>query len=225
MHVHVYIVCRLLVDVLFSKYLAAKSTSKSSQKKAARVLSSPSYVVLANALVGCHSALVFLTDSFTTSNPSIKKSEFLRILFGDSPSTQCLTLLPEALSSCLQKSNHVLRSSFQIVSGATEGASQGALLSVHNNEQEGCTFLFALMKRTCAVIEASLGNICVEDTKLLVCPKPSLDMADLGDTKSRKKSKKLKGPLSVFESVFAADIRNLEVLLKAGFFCQVGLLL
>lgn len=218
MHVHVYIVYRLLVDVLLSKYLAAKSTSKSSQKKTARVLSSPSYVVLANALVVCHSAVEFLTDSLTTSNASIKKSELLRILFGDSPSTQCLTLLPEALSSCLQKSDHVLRSSFQIVSGATEGTSQGTLLSIRNIEQESSTFLFALMKRTCAVIEALLGNICVEDAKLLVCPKPSLDMADLGETKSRKKSKKFKGPLSVFESVFAADIRNLEVLLKAGDF-------
>ena len=216
MRVHVYIVCRLIVDVLLSKYQAAKSTSKSSQKKAARALSSPSYAVLANALVACHSALEFLTNSLTTSNRSIKKSEFLCILFGDSPSTQCLTLLPEALSSCLQKSDDVLRSSFQIVLGATEGTSQGMLSSVHNNEQESLTFLFTLMKRTCAVIEASLGNICVEEAKLLVCPKPSVDMANLGDTKSRKKSKKLKGPLSVFESVFAADIRNLELLLKAG---------
>lgn len=217
MCVHVYVVRRLLVDVLLDKYLAAKST-KSSQKKAARVLSSPSYIVLANALVGCHSALEFLINSLTTSNPNIKKSEFLRILFGDSPSTQCLTLLPEALSSCVQKSDHVLRSSFQIVSGASEGTSQGMLLSVHNNEKESSALLFALMKMTCAVIEASLGNICVEDAKLLVCPKPSLHMADLGDTKSRKKSKKLTGPLSVFESVLAADICNLEVLLKAGDF-------
>ncbi|KAG0565292.1 hypothetical protein KC19_8G179700 [Ceratodon purpureus] len=198
-------ICQLeifLVDFLLDDK-AVQLRVPSPVGKSINLSSDGSRLVWADAIIACRHALDFLANSSATSEPGIVSSDFTRTLFGNSTSTQCVTLLPEI----------VAMRTLQTFTGRDDEISQG-LLSVPP-ELDTSSLFYTLLSETCAVIEASLANICSAEAKMLVTPKASLDMATGVERKSaKKKAKKLKGALSALGTILVTEAQNVEKVLE-----------
>lgn len=171
--------------------------------KSMNVTSDDSRLVWAAAIIACRRALDFLANSSATSEPGSISSDFTRTLFGSSTSTQCVTLLPEI----------VAMRTLQTLTGRDDENPQD-LLSVPPELNTSSVF-YTLLTETCAVIEASLANICSAEAKVLVTPKASLDATNAVERKSAKrKSKKLKGALSALGIILVTEAQNVEKFLE-----------
>jgi hypothetical protein len=150
--------CRFLVDFLLGDK-AVQLRVPSPLGKSMNVTSDDSRLVWTDAIIACRRALDFLANSSATSEPGSISSDFTRTLFGSSTSTQCVTLLPEI----------VAMRTLQTLTGRDDENPQG-LLSVPPELNTSSVF-YTLLTETCAVIEASLANICSAEAKVLVTPK------------------------------------------------------
>lgn len=169
-------------------------------RKPANLPSDGSRLVWADAIVACRRALDFLANSSATSEPGTISSDFTSTLFGSSTSTQCVTLLPEIVAV----------RTLQTFTGRDGQNSQG-----FSSESNTPSVFYTLLNETCAVIEASLGNICSGEAKALVIPKASLDATTVLERNSaRRKSKKLKGALSALGTILVTEAQNVEKILE-----------
>ena len=189
--------CRFFVDLL----LGDKAVHLRTPLGRSTNPSDGSRPVWAGAIIACRRALDFLANSSATSEPGTTSSDFTRALFGSSTSTQCLTLLPEI----------VAMRTLQTFTG--DENSRG--LSSAPPELSTSSVFYSLLNETCAVIEASLANICSAEAKVLLAPKASLDAPTLVERNSAKrKSKKLKGALSALGRVLVTEAQNVEKFLE-----------
>ena len=185
------------------------------------LLSRPQLIV---ALSACRIALDCLASSLTTIDIKLKTCEFMDVVFGSTTNSQRLTLLPQAAALLLIKevskhetspSTSLLKSAHQ-VHACSDGDSPYRT-STECSSRDSYNVSFTLLKRTCGIIESSLGRLCNSQAKSLLCTKLSLNAPTLEASKAMKgKSKKLKGPVAVFGKLLIDEAHNVENFLKSG---------
>lgn len=214
--------CRFLVVTLLNHNLEGSALQLSGKREKTTCFALPSRPQLITALAACRSALDCLASSLTTIDVKPKTCEFMDVVFGSTTRSQKLTLLPQAAALCLiedvlkhetSPSTSQLKSAHQV--NARSDGDSPYRTSTDCSSQDSSNVSFALLKRTCGIIESTLGRLCKSQAKSLLCTKLSLNAPTLEASKVIKgKSKKFKGPVAVFGKLLIDEAHNVENFLK-----------
>lgn len=202
-----YTICQLemvLVNFLLGGKEAVKHLKRSHVESELKHCPSDNVrLIWGDTLIACRRALHFLANSSASLEPSIISSDFTRTLFGSSTNTQCVTLLPKI----------VAMRTLETPMGMDDKNPQEPSSVPFKRNASGV--FYSLLNETCAVIEASIANICCAEAKVLVSPNASLHVPTPADLKSRKrKSKKLRA-VSALGTVLVAEATSVENILKS----------
>lgn len=160
------------------------------------------FFIWVDSVIACRRALHFLADSSASLEPSVVCSDFTRTVFGNSTRTQCVTLLPEIVAM------RTLETSMGMDDKSPQGPSSVPF------KRNASSVFSSLLNETCAIIEASIANICCAEAKVLVRHNASSHVPTPVELKSRKrKSKKLRA-VTALGTVLVAEAMSIENYLK-----------